>query len=184
MASAPTTSWWGNNGNSDTLFSWDPKSLQMVTAAMKINTLAPWNKSYDKPRQHIKKQRYYFTDKGLYNQSYDFSSTHVWIWELDHKESWAVKNWCFWIMVLEKTLGSPMDCKEIKPANPKGNQSWILIGRTDAEAETPVLWLPHVKSCLIGKDSDAGRNWGQEEKGSTEDEMIGLYHWLNGHEFE
>ena len=108
----------------------------------------------------------------------------VWMWELDYKESWAPKNWCFWTMVPEKTLESPLDCKEIKPVNPKGNQSWIFTRRTDAEAETPILWPPQVKSWLIRKDSDAGRDWGQEEKGATEDEMVGRHHGLNGGEFE
>ena len=106
------------------------------------------------------------------------------MWELDYKEIWAQKNWCFWTVVLEKTLESPLDSKTIKSVHPKGNQSWIFIGRTDAEAETPTLWLPHVKSWLIGKDSDAGRDWGQEEKGTTEDEMAGWHHRLSGHEFE
>ena len=106
------------------------------------------------------------------------------MWELDCKESWALKNWCFWTVALEKTLGSPFDCKEIQPVSPKGDQSWVFIGRTDAEAETPVLWPPHAKGWLIRKDPDAGRDWGQEEKGMTEDEMAGWHHWLNGHEFE
>ena len=106
------------------------------------------------------------------------------MWELDHKEGWVPKNWCFWTMVLEKTFESPLDCKEIKPINTKINQSWIFIGRTDAEAETPILWPPHAKYWLIGKDSDAGREWGQEEKGTTEDEMAGWHHRLDGHEFE
>ena len=123
-------------------------------------------------------------NKGLFSQSYGFPSHHVWIWELDHKESWALKDWCFWAVVLEKTLESPLDCKEIKPVNPKGNQSWIFIGRTDAEAETPILWPPNAKNCLTGKEFDAGKDWRQEEKGTIEDEMIGWHHWLNGHEFE
>ena len=105
------------------------------------------------------------------------------MWELDYKESWVRKNWCFWTVVLEKTLESPLDCREIQPVNPKGNQSWIFIGRTDAEAETPVLW-PDVKNWLIWKDPDAGKYWMQEEKGTTEDEMVGWHHQLNGHEFE
>ena len=105
------------------------------------------------------------------------------MWELDCEESWAPKNWCFWTVVLEKTLESPLDCKEIQPVHPKGDQSWVFIGRTDAEAETPILWPPHAKSWLIGKDADAGRDWGQEEKGTTEDEMAGWHHRLNGHEF-
>ena len=113
-----------------------------------------------------------------------FSSSHVQMWELDYKESWALKNWCFWTVVLEKTLESPLDSKEIKLVNPKGNQSWIFIGRTDAEAETPVLWPPDGKNWLIRKDPDAGKDWRQEEKGMTEDEMVGWHHQLNGHEFE
>ena len=106
------------------------------------------------------------------------------MWELDCEESWAPKNWCCWTMVLEKTLESPLDCREIQPVHPKGDQSWVFFGRTDAEAETPVLQPPHAKSWLIGKDSDAGRDWGQEEKGTTEDEMAGWHHQLDGHEFE
>ena len=129
--------------------------------------LAPWKKSYDQPRQHIKKQRHYFANKGPSSQSFGFSSSHVWMWELDHKERWAPKNWCLWTVVLEKTLESPLDRKEIKPLNPKGNQSWIFIGRTDARAEAPILWPPDVKNWLIGKDPDAGKDWRQEEKGTS-----------------
>ena len=106
------------------------------------------------------------------------------MWELYSKESWAPKNWCFWTVVLEKTFESPLDCKEVQPVHPKGNQSWIFIGRTDAEAEIPILWPPLVKNWLIGKDPDAGKNWRQEEKGTIEDEMVGWHHGLNGHEFE
>ena len=146
--------------------------------------LAPWKKNYDKCRQHIKKQRYYFANKGLSSQGYGFSSGRVWMWELDYKKSWEPKNWCFWTVVLRKTLESPLDCKKIQPVYPKGNQSWILIGRTDAEAETPILWPPDAKNWLIGKDPDAGKDWRQEEKGTTEDEMVGWHHWLHGHEFE
>ena len=105
------------------------------------------------------------------------------MWELDHKEGWAPKNWCFWTVELEKTLENPVDCKEIQPVNPKGNQSWIFSGRTDAEAGAPILWLPDVKNWLIGKDPDAGKDWGQEEKGMTEDEIVGWHHRLDGHEF-
>ena len=146
--------------------------------------LASWEKSYDQPRQHIKKLRDYFANKGSSSQGYSFSSSHVWMWQLDYKESWKPKNWCFWTVVLEKTLESPLYCKKIQPVHPKENQSWIFIGRTDAEAETPVLWPPHAKSWLNGKDSDAGRDWGQEEKGKTEDEMAGWRHWLDGSESE
>ena len=138
--------------------------------------------SVHKPRQRIKKQRHYFAYKGPSSQGYGFSSSHVWMWELDHKESWALKNWCFWAVVLEKTLESPLDHKEIKPVNPQGNQSWIFIGRTDAEAETPILWPPDAKNWLVGKNPDAGKEW-RQEKGTT-DEMVGWHHWLNGHEFE
>ena len=113
--------------------------------------LAPWKKSYDQSRQHIQKERQYFADQVLSSQGYGFCSCHVWMWELDHKESWAPKNWCFWTVVLEKTLESPLDCKEIQPAHPKGNLPWIFIGRTDAEAETPILWPPDAKYWLIEK---------------------------------
>ena len=126
-----------------------------------LKTLAPWKKIYDQPRQHIKKQRHYFANKGLSSQSYGFFGSHVWMWELDSssaQESWAPKNWCVWTVVLEKTLESPLNCREIKPVNPKGNQSWILIGRTDAKAEAPVLWQPDAKNWLIGKDPDAGKD--------------------------
>ena len=118
------------------------------------------------------------------SQRHDFSSSHVWMWELNYKEGWAPKNWCFWTVVLEKTLESHLDCKEIQPVHPKGDQSWVFIGRADVEAETLILWPPDVKNWLIWKDSDAGKDWRQEEKGTTEDEMIGWYHRLNGHEFE
>ena len=106
----------------------------------------------------IEKQRYYFANKGPSNQGYGFSSGHIWMWELDCEESWALNNWSFWTVVLEKTPESPLDCKEIQPVHPKGDQSWVFIGRTDAKAETPILWPPHVKSWLIGKDSDAGKD--------------------------
>ena len=132
----------------------------------------------------LKKQRHYFADKGPYSQSCGFSSSNVWMSELDHKEGWAPKNWCFWIVVLEKTLESPLDGKEIKPVNPKENQLWIFIGRTDTEAEAPKFWPPDVKSQLTGKDLDAGKDWRQEEKGSAEDEMVGYHHWLHGYESE
>ena len=141
-----------------------------------------WKKSYDKPRQHIKKQRHYFANKGLSSWSYGFSSSHMDV-RVDHKETecWRI-NWCFWTVVLEKTLEIPLDCKEIQPVYPKGNQSWIFIGRTDAEA--PIFWPPDAKNWLIWKDPDAGKDWRQEEKGMTEEEMVGWHHRLDGHEFE
>ena len=138
-------------------------------------TLAPWKESYDQPREHIKKQRHYFANKGPSSQGYGFSSGHVWMWELDHKESWLPKNGCFWTVELEKTPESPLDCKEIQPVHAKGNQSWIFIGRTDDEAEAPILWPPDAKTCLTGKDPDAGK-WRWEEKGTAENEMVGWHH--------
>ena len=142
------------------LFWGAPKSLQMVTAAMKLKDACSLEEKYDQPRQHIKKLRHYFANEGPSSQSYGFSSNHVWMWELDHKESWALKNWCFWTVVLEKTLEkSPLDCKEIQPVHPKGNQCLIFIGRTDAEAETPILWPRDVKNWLLGKDFDSGKDW-------------------------
>ena len=149
---------WGNNGNSDRLFSRAPKSLQMVTAAMKLKDFLLGRKAMTSLNS-VKKERHQFANKGLYSQSYGFSSSHVWMWELDHKEGWVPKNWCFWAVVLEKTLESPLDYKEIKPVNPKGNQPWIFIGRTDDEAEASILWPPDVKSGLIRKDPDAGKDW-------------------------
>ena len=127
--------------------------------------LVPGKKSYDQPRQHIKKQRLYFANKSPSSQSYGFSSSHVWMWELNHKESWVPENWCFWTVVLEKTPESPLDCKEIQLVPPKGNQSWIFIGRTDAEAETPILWPLDAKNWHIWKDPDAGKDWRWEKKG-------------------
>ena len=144
--------------------------------------LAPWKKSYDKPRQWIKKLRHYFDDKSPYSQN--FSSSDVWMWELDHKGGWAPKNRCIQTAVLENTLESPLDCKENKPVNAKGNQPWMFTGRTDAETEAPILWPPDAKNWLIWKNPDAGKDWRQEEKGTIEAEMVGCHHWLNGHEFE
>ena len=146
--------------------------------------LTPWKKSYDKYGQCIKKQRHHFANEGPYSQSYGFPSSHVWMWEMDHKEGWEPNNWCFWTAVLKKTLERPLDCKKIKPVNPKGNQSQIFIGRTDAGAEALILWPPDVKNWLIRKDSGTGKDLRQEEKGTTEDEMVRWHHWLNGHEFE
>ena len=133
--------------------------------------------------KYIEKQRYYFANKGPSSQGYGFSSGHVWTWELDCEESWVPKNWCFWTVVLQKTLESPLNCKEIQPVYYEGDQPWDFLGRNDAKAETPILWPPHAKSWLTGKDSDAGRDWGQEEKGTTEDKMAGWNHWLDGREY-
>ena len=143
--------------------------------------LTPWKESYNQPRQHIKKQRHYFVNKGSSSQGCGFSSGCVWMWELVYEESWVPKNWCLWTVVLEKTLESPLDCKEIQPVHPKGDQAWVFIGRTDVQAETPKLWPPDAKNWLIGKDPDAWKDWGQEEKGTTEDEMAGWHHQLDRH---
>ena len=185
MASNPITSWQTDGEAMETvktLCSWAPKSLRMVTAAWNENTLAPWKKNYDQPRQHIKKQRHYFANKGPSSQSCGFSSSHVWMLELDHKGECrridAFELWCW------RRLESPLDCEEIQPVHPKGNQSWIFIGRTNAEAATPILWPPDAKNWLTGKDPDAGEDWRQEEKGTTEGNMVGWDHWLDGHEFD
>ena len=174
----------GKNGNSDRLhFLGFQNYCRQWLQPWNEKMFAPWKNSYDKPRQHIEKQRH-LTKKGPSSQSYSFSSSHVWMWELDYKESWAPKNWCFWIVVLEKTFETPLDWKDINPINPKGNQSWIFIGRTDAEAETPILWPLDVKNWLIWKDPDAGKDWRWEEKEMTENEMVGWHRWRDEHEFE
>ena len=176
---------WGNNVNSvcQALLFGAPKSLQMVIAAMKLkDAYSLEGRLWSIWIAYWKAET--FATKGLSGQGYGFSSSHVWMWELDCEESWVPKNWCFWTVVFEKTLESPLDCKEIQPVHSKGDQPWVFFGRNDAKVETPVLWPPHPKSWLIGKDSDAGRDWGQEKKGTTEDEMAGWHHWLDGHEFE
>ena len=145
--------------------------------------LAPWKESSDKPRQQFKKQRHHFSNKGPYSQSCGFSTSYAQMWALDHKEGWATKNRCFWTVVFEMTLETPLDFNEIQLVLSKRDQSWVFIERTDAKAEIPILWPPHAKSWLIGKDSDAGRDWRQEEKVITEDGMAGWHHWLDGHEF-
>ena len=157
----------------------------MVTAAMKLKEEKLLGRKVMTNLDSILKSRdIALPTRVLLVKRFGFSSSHVWVWELDYKESWVPKNWCFWTVVLEKTFESPLDYKEIQPVNPKGNQSWIFFGRADAEAETPILWPPDVKNWLIGKDPDAEKNWRKEEKGTTEDEMVGWHHWLDGHEFE
>ena len=148
-----------------------------MTTATKL-TLAPWKKICDKPRHRIKKQRHHFASKGLYSQIFDYSSSHVWMWELDHKECYGLKNWCFWSVVLGKTLESPLDCKEIKPVNPNGNQPWVFIGRTDAEVGY-LMWRADSleKTVML-------RGIGGRRRRTTEDEMTGWHHWLDGCEFE
>ena len=167
-----------------TLFWGAPKSLQMVTIAMILKDACSLEEKLWPTQTAYYKAETLLCQQGPSSQSYGFSSVHVWMWELDHKEGLASKNWCFWTVVQEKTFESPLDCKEIKPVHPKVNQSWIFIGRTDAEAEAPILWPSDAKTWLIWKDPDAGKDWRREKKAITEDEMIGWHHWLNGHEFK
>ena len=164
---------WGKCGNSERSY-FGKLQNQCINAATKLKYARSLEESYDEPRQSIKKKRHHFANKGPSSKSYGFSTNHVWMWGLDYKESWALKNWCFWTVVLEKTPESPLDSKEIKPVNPKGNQPWVFIGGTEVEAETPILWPPDAKSWLIWKDPDAGRKWGQEDRGRRR------IRWLNG----
>ena len=150
----------------------------METAAMKLKDACSWEQKLWPTWQHIKKQTL-LCQQSASSRSYDFCSSHVWMWELDYKESGVPNNWCFWTVVLKKTLESPLDSKEIKSVNPKENQSWIFVGKTNAEAEIPILWPPDWKNWLIWKDPDAGKDWRQEEKGMKEDEMVGWHHWLD-----
>ena len=187
MASGPITSWEIDGETVETVWDlifWSSKITADCDCSHEIKRrLLLGRKVMTNLDSIFKKQKHYFANKGPSGQCYGLSSGHVWMWELDCEESWVPKNWCFWAMVLEKILESPLDCKEIQPVHPKGDKSWVFTGRTDAEAETPVLWPPHANSWLIGKDCDAMRDWEQEEKGMTEDEMAGWHHWLNGHVF-
>ena len=189
MTSSPITSWQIDGKTVEQwqiLFSWAPKSLKMVIAAKKLkDTCSLEEKQWQENIDSIFKSRdiTLLTKVLLVKKKFFFSNSNVLMWEVDHKESSALKNWCFWTVVLEKTLESPLNWKEIKPVNPKGNQLWIFIGRTGAEAEAPILWPPDVKSWLIWKDPDAGKDW-RQEKGTKEDEMIIWHHWFDGHEFE
>ena len=167
-----------------TLFSWAPKITADGDCSHEIKRHLLLGRTAMTNLDSILKSRHYFANKGPSSQSYGFSIGHVWMWELDHKENWVLNNWWFWTVMLEKTLESPLDCKEIKPVHPKGNQSWTFIGRTDAEAETPILCPPNAKNWLICKDLGAGKDWRQEEKGMTEDEMVGWHPWLGGHELK
>ena len=169
---------WGNNGNSDRLFLGAPKSLQMVTA----RCLLLGRKAMTNIDSVLKTRDITLPTKICIVKAMFFSSSHIWVWELDHNEDWVLKNLCFWTGVLEKVLESLLECKETKPVNHKGNQSWIFIERTEAEA--PKLWPSDVKSQLIRKDPDAGKDWSQEEKGTTENKMVGWHHQLNANEFE
>ena len=157
--------------------------LESVNVAMKLKDACSLEEKLWPTQTAYEKAETLLYPQSPSSQSSSFVSSHVWMWELDQKESWAPKNWCFWTVVLENTLESPLDFKEIKPVNLKGNQPWIFIGRTDAEAETPILGLPDAKSWRIGRDPDAGKDWGQEEKRMTKDKMVGWHHWCNGHGF-
>ena len=170
---------WGNNGNSDRLYFLELQNqCRWWLQPWNWKTLAPWKKSYDKPRQHVKKQRHYFANKDPYSQSYVFSSSHVWMWELDHKEGWVPKNLCFWTVVLLKTIESPLDCKEIKLGNPKWNQSWIFTERTDTEAEAPILWSPfHCKRPWENLSWERLRAGGERGDREWDGWMASLTHW-------
>ena len=179
----------GNNGNSDRLY-WSQTVLSSkITADGDFiheikSCMLLGRKAMSNLDSIFKSRDITLLTKVRYSQNYGFSSGHGWMWKLDYKESWAQKNWWFWTAVLEKTLESPLNCKEIQPLHRKGDQSLVFIGRTDVEAKAPMLWLPDAENWPTGKDPDAGKNWRQEEKGMTEDEMAGQHHWLNGHEFE
>ena len=187
MASDPTTSWQIDGEKVETV-TYFILLVSKITAGSdcshKIKRRLLLERKAMRNLDNILKPETSLCQQSLYSQTNGFSSSHIWMWESDSKESWVLKNWCFWTVVLEKTLESPLDSKEIQPVHPKGNQSWIFIGRTDAGAETPILWPPDGKNWLIWKDPDARKDWGQEEKGMTEDEMVGWHHRLNGHGFE
>ena len=173
----------GNSGNSHRLYFWGSKITADGDCIYEFKRWLLLGRKVMTNLDRILKSRHYFANKGPSSQGYGFSSSYVWMWELNCKDNWALKNWWFWTVVLEKTLESPLDCKEFKSVLPKGNQSSVFIGRTDLEAETPVLCPRDAKSWLTWKDPDAGKDWRQEEKGTTEDEMVGWHHWLSGHEF-
>ena len=167
MSSGPITSWQIDGETMETVTDFILRGFKITAygdCSHEIKRHLVLGRSYDQPRQHIKKQRHSFANKGPFSKSYGFSSSHVWMWELDYKESWALKNWCFWTVVLEKTLERPLDCKEIQPVHPEGDQSWVFIGRTEAEAETPILWPPDAKSWLTRKDPDAGGIGGRRRR--------------------
>ena len=172
----------GTNGNSDRLFFWAPKITADGECSHENKRHLLHGRNVMTILDSILKSRDITLPTKVRLVKASFFYSHVWIWELDYKENWAPKTWCFWTVVLEKTLASPLDCKAIQPVHPKGNQSWIFIGRIDVEA--PILWPPDLKNWLIGKDPDAGKDWRQEKKGTTEGEMVGWHHWLNGYEYE
>ena len=174
---------WGNNGNSESILG-GPQITADDDCSHEIKRCLLLGRKVMTNLDSMLESREIILPTKVHSQSYGFSSSHAWMWELDYKESWGPKNWWFWTVVLEKTLESPLDCKKIQPVHSKGDQSCVFIVRTDAEAETPILWPPDAKSQLIRKDPDAGEDWRQEKKGMTEDEMVGWHHQLNAHEFE
>ena len=186
MASGPITSWEIDGETvepvSDFIF-WGSKITSDGDCSNEIKRRLLLGRKLMANLDSILKNRHHVVNKGPSSQGYGFSCGHVWMWESDYEESWAPKNWCFWTVVLQKTLESPLDCKKIQPVHPKRDQSWVFPGRIDFEAETPILGPPDEKSWLIWKDPDAGKDWGQEEKRMTEGEMVGWHHWLNGHGF-
>ena len=188
MASSPISSWQIDGGTMETVTDsifLGFKITADVSCSHKIERCLPLGRKAVTNLYIILKSRCSTLPTKVHlDKAMVFSSGHAWMWELDYKESWVQKNWCFWTVVLEKTLEVPLDCKEIKPVHPKGNQSWIFTGRTDVEAETPIFWPPDAKSQLFRKDPDAGIDWRQEEKGKIENEMVGWHHRLDGHEFE
>ena len=174
---------WGNNGNSGRLYLLVSKIIADGDCSHEIKILASWKKALANLDSILKSRDITLPTKVHLVKAMIFSNSHVWMWELDYKESWALKNWCFWTVVLEKILECPFESKEFKLVHPKGNQSWIFIGRTDAKAETPLFWPPGAKNWLIWKHPDVGKDW-RWEKGMTEGEMVGWHHWLNGYELE
>ena len=188
MASCPISSWKIDGETMETVPDFILGGLQnhcrWWLQPWNSKTLVPWKKSYDKPRQHIKNRDITLPTKVHLVKAMVFPVVMYGCESWDYKTSWGPKNWCFWTVVLEKPFESPLDCKEIQPVHPKGDQSWVFTGRTDVEADTPIFWPPDAKNWLIGKDPDAGKDWRQEEKGTTEDGMVGWHHRLDGHEFE
>ena len=184
VASGPITSWQIDGETVADFIFWGSKVTTDGDCSHEIKKYSLFGRKVMTNLDSIlESQGHYFANKGLSSQGYGFSSSHVWMWELDYKENWSPKNWCFWAVVLDKTLEIPLDGKEIQLVHPKGDQSWVFTGRTGVEAEMPILWPFNAKSWLIWKNPDAGKDWSKEEKGTTKDEMVGWHHQLNGHDF-
>ena len=186
-ASSPITSWQVDGEITATVRDFiflGSKTTENSNCIHEIKMLAPWEKAMTNLDSILKSRDITLQTKVHLVKAMVFPVVVLWMWELDYKESWVLKNWCFWAVLSEKTVESPLDCKKIQPVNPKGNQSWIFTWRSDIEAETPIFWPPDGKNWLIGKDPDAGKDWRQEEKGRTEDEIVGWHHRMNGYDFE